>query len=116
MGIPSENSPCSSLNDPIYELAIIHAPLAKPSDRLPQFVTVIREPIFGFRRHLLIDGAFQKPIAFEVTQSLDQHLLGNIRNLLLQLVEASVFSDREAVKDDGRPLVSDDRQDATCRE
>ena len=91
MGIPYENSPCSSFNDPIYELAIIHAPLAKPSDRLPQFVTVIREPIFSFRRHLLIDGAFQKPIAFEVTQSLDQHLLGNIWDLLLQLVEASVL-------------------------
>src|SRR5712675_2594120 len=101
MGIPSENSPCSSLNDPIYELAIIHAPLAKPSDRLPQFVTVIREPIFSFRRHLLIDGAFQKPIAFEVTQSLDQHLLGNIRNLLLQLVEASL--DRQGSAHFGAP-------------
>ena len=33
MGIPNENSPCSSLNDPIYELAIIHAPLAKSGGR-----------------------------------------------------------------------------------
>src|SRR5216684_6873776 len=69
MGIPSENSPCSGLNDTIDELAILHAPLAKPSDRLPQFVTIIREPIFRFRRHLLIDRAFQKPVAFEVAQS-----------------------------------------------
>jgi hypothetical protein len=45
-------------------------------------VAIIREPIFRFRRHLLIDGAFQKSVAFEV--------LGNIRDLLLQLVEASV--------------------------
>src|SRR6266404_1697231 len=68
MGIPRETSLCSGLDDAIDELSIIHAPLAKPSDRLPQLVTIIREPIFRFRRHLLKDGAFQKPVAFEVAQ------------------------------------------------
>src|SRR6266404_7703397 len=116
MGIPRETSLCSDLDDAIDELSIVHAPLAKPSDRLPQLVAIIREPIFRFRRHLLIDGAFQKPVAFEVPESLDQHLLGNIRDLLLQLVEASVLPYRQGVKDDGGPLVSDDRQDAPCWE
>jgi hypothetical protein len=32
-------------------------------------VTVICEPIFGFRWHLLIDGAFQEPVALEVAES-----------------------------------------------
>src|SRR3984893_17162974 len=91
MGILSENGLCSGLDDAIDEISIVHAPLAKPSDRLPQLVAIIREPIFRFRRHLLIDGAFQKPVAFEVAQRLDQHLLGNIWDLLLQLVEASVL-------------------------
>jgi hypothetical protein len=64
-------------------LARLFMPHAKPSDRLPQLVTGIREPIFCFRRRLALDGALQKPIAFEAAQRLDQHLLGNIRNLLL---------------------------------
>ena len=35
MGIPRENSLCSGLDDAIDEFSIVHAPLAKPSDRLP---------------------------------------------------------------------------------
>jgi hypothetical protein len=91
MDVPRENSLCSGFDDAIDERLIVHAPLTQPSDRLPQLVTTFREPIFRFRRHLLIDGAFQKSVAFEVAQSLDQHLLGYIWDLLLQLVEASVL-------------------------
>ena len=61
-----ENSFCSGLDDAVNELTVIHSPLAKPSDRLPELVTTISEPVLGFRRHLLMDGALQKPIAFEV--------------------------------------------------
>src|SRR5258705_10961309 len=35
MAYGHENSPRSGLDDTIDELAILHAPLAKPSDRLP---------------------------------------------------------------------------------
>src|SRR5260370_42615373 len=66
----TENSLCSGLDDTLDELSIVHAPLAKPSDRLPQLVTIIREPIFRFRRHLLIDSAFQKPVPFKAPRSL----------------------------------------------
>jgi hypothetical protein len=107
MGILSENGLRSGLDDAIDEISIVHAPLAKPSDRLAQLVAIIREPIFRFRRHVLIDGVFQKPVTFEVAQSLDQNLLGNICDLLLQLVEASMLPYRLAVKHDSGPLVSD---------
>src|SRR5438874_2741734 len=70
------------------------------------------EGVFRFWRHHGVDLAVNETRGFQLPEHLNQHLLGNIGDMVLKFIEAP-HSTREAVKNDGRPFVADQLQDAT---
>jgi hypothetical protein len=74
----------------------------------------LSEGVFRFRRHHGIDFPVNETRSFELPEHLNQHLLGNIGDMVLKFIEAP-HAAREAVKNDGRPFVADQLQDATRR-
>src|ERR1700722_9992882 len=74
----------------------------------------LSEGVFFFWRHHGIDFPAYKTRGFELPEHLYQHLLGNVGDMVLKFIETP-HAAREAVKNDRRPFVADQLQDATRR-
>ena len=72
------------------------------------------EGIFGFWRHNRVNLPIHKAIRFEFPEDLDEHLFRDVGDSVLHLVEPS-YPTGKAIKDDGRPFVTDEAQDSARR-
>src|SRR5271170_4102998 len=76
---------------------------------------VIGQAVLGLRRHDCVHGPFDQTVILQRTKNLNQHLLRDIGNLSLQLVETA-YTPRETIEHDRRPLIANHVKQPARRE
>lgn len=75
----------------LYSLQLVlmcHGPFAQQSDGLVNTLAQLGQAVLGFGRYDAVDLTVNESVLLEPTQSLDEHLLGDVGKLPLQLPEA----------------------------